>query len=65
MMAPQMRAGAFADGTSVQRAVDKGLSPADYLHRNDAYSLFKVLDDLIMTGPTNTNVNDLILVLVE
>ncbi|EPC00640.1 TtuD3 hydroxypyruvate reductase [Litchfieldella anticariensis FP35 = DSM 16096] len=40
------------------------LSPADYLARNDAYSFFAELDDLIVTGPTRTNVNDFRAILV-
>jgi hydroxypyruvate reductase len=36
-----------------------------YLARNDAYHFFQQLGDLIITGPTRTNVNDLILVLVQ
>ena len=61
---PTDAAGAFADGTTVTRAVEAGLSPTEYLQRNDAYNFFKAIDDLIMTGPTNTNVNDLSLILV-
>jgi glycerate 2-kinase len=62
---PTDAAGAFADGSTVSRATAKGLDPADHLRRNDAYPFFAALDDLIFTGPTNTNVNDLTLVLVE
>ena len=61
---PTDAAGAFADGGTVQRAAALGLSAADHLARNDAYPFFADLDDLITTGPTRTNVNDLITVLV-
>ena len=61
---PTDAAGAFADGTTVRRAVEAGLNPTEYLQRNDAYHFFKTTNDLIMTGPTNTNVNDLSLILV-
>jgi glycerate 2-kinase len=61
---PTDAAGAFADGGTVQRAAALGLSAADHLARNDAYPFFADLDDLITTGPTRTNVNDLIIVLV-
>ena len=61
---PTDAAGAFADGTTIRRATDMGLDAVDYLARNDAYHFFEQLDDLIMTGPTRTNVNDLTLVLV-
>jgi glycerate 2-kinase len=61
---PTDAAGAFADGTSINRAVHLGLDAKTYLGRNDAYHFFRQLDDLIVTGPTKTNVNDLILVFV-
>ena len=61
---PTDAAGAFADGTTVQRAAALGLDAVDYLARNDSYHFFQQLDDLIITGPTQTNVNDLALVLV-
>ncbi|MDR5903833.1 glycerate kinase [Franzmannia qiaohouensis] len=46
------------------RARAARLSVADHLARNDAYSFFAALDDLIITGPTRTNVNDLRAILV-
>jgi hydroxypyruvate reductase len=61
---PTDAAGAFVDGETVKRARALGLEAMVYLNRNDAYNFFKRLDDLIMTGPTNTNVNDLIFILV-
>ena len=51
-------AGALADGFSLERALEKGLDPETYLKRNDSYHFFKALDDLIVTGPTGTNVMD-------
>jgi glycerate 2-kinase len=60
---PTDAAGAFADGSTVSRAQKLGLNAVDYLQRNDAYHFFAALDDLIMTGPTKTNVNDLIIIL--
>ncbi len=57
---PTDAAGAVVTGKSAQRAESLGLEAADYLSRNDAYSFFQALDDLIKTGPTGTNVNDLI-----
>jgi glycerate 2-kinase len=56
---PTDATGAIADGTTVARARERGLDPAPYLARNDAYHFFEALGDLIKTGPTNTNVNDL------
>ncbi|MGE5262334.1 MAG: glycerate kinase type-2 family protein [Acidobacteriota bacterium] len=61
---PTDAAGAIADGSTLKRAAEKGLDARLFLARNDAYHLFEPLGDLIMTGPTNTNVNDVMLVLV-
>jgi hydroxypyruvate reductase len=61
---PTDAAGAIADGTSVARALKKSLDPKDYLQRNDSYSFFQKLDDLVITGPTRTNVMDLYMLLV-
>ena len=58
---PTDAAGAVVTGESARRAEMLGLNAADYLSRNDAYSFFEELGDLIRTGPTGTNVNDLIL----
>lgn len=60
---PTDAAGAFADGATISRALALGMDAVNYLNRNDAYNFFRELDDLIMTGPTQTNVNDLILIL--
>jgi len=56
-------AGAIADGTTVRRGLKRGLSPEKYLAKNDSYSYFRKLGDLIRTGPTGTNVNDITIVL--
>jgi len=58
-------AGAFADGTTVSRARTLGLDPAEALARHAAYPFFERLGDLVVTGPTRTNVMDLHLLLVE
>jgi glycerate 2-kinase len=60
---PTDAAGAFADGTTLTRAAALGLDPRAHLARNDAYPFFQALGDLLVTGPTRTNVNDLMLVL--
>lgn len=57
---PTDAAGAVVTGESAQRAEVLGSSAADSLSRNDAYPFFDALGDLIKTGPTGTNVNDLI-----
>jgi hydroxypyruvate reductase len=59
---PTDAAGAFADGATISRAQALGLDSVKYLQHNDAYNFFAPLNDLIMTGPTNTNVNDLIFI---
>ncbi len=62
---PTDAAGAIVDGTTVRRALERGLSPLVFLQENDSYTFFKALGDLIVTGPTNTNVNDLVFIFVE
>lgn len=57
---PTDAAGAVVTGESAQRAASRGLRAADHLSHNDAYPFFEALSDLIKTGPTGTNVNDLI-----
>jgi len=57
-------AGAIADGNTIQRAKKKGLKPEAYLGNNDSYNFFKKLDDLLITGPTGTNVMDIQLILI-
>lgn len=62
---PTDAAGAVADGTTIQRARADGLDPNDALARSDSYAFFKSLDDLIVTGPTGTNVMDIQVVLIS
>jgi len=61
---PTPAAGAFADGHTVARAQALGLAPDTCLRRNDAYHFFHALDDLLITGPTGTNVMDMHILLV-
>lgn len=61
---PTDAAGAVADGFTVSRAESLGLDPERYLRENDSYHFFQKLDDLLITGPTFTNVMDLRLVMV-
>ena len=51
-------AGAFITPDSLRRAKQQGINAAALLADNDAYTFFEQLDDLIVTGPTRTNVND-------
>ena len=57
-------AGALIRSECWQRAKALTLSAQDYLARNDAYSFFDALDDLVVTGPTRTNVNDFRAILI-
>jgi len=56
-------AGAIADETTIQRARNLNLDAEQYLARSDSYSFFEQLNDVIVTGPTGTNVRDLRIVL--
>ena len=56
-------AGAIADQTTLQRARAQNLDADQYLARSDSYTFFEQLNDLIVTGPTGTNVRDLRIVL--
>ncbi len=58
-------AGALIDPHSLSRARAAGLDPAAHLADNDAYSLFAATGDLVVTGPTLTNVNDFRAILIE
>ena len=61
---PTDAAGAIVDAGTRQRAADAGLDAADHLARNDSHPLLAASGDLIVTGPTGTNVGDLALILV-
>jgi glycerate-2-kinase len=62
---PTDAAGAFADENTVSRAKALGLSAEKHLNENNAYPFFKALDDLLITGPTRTNVMDMQILLVS
>jgi hydroxypyruvate reductase len=57
-------AGAILGPDSLARARAQGLDARRILAENDAYGFFAALDDLIVTGPTRTNVNDFRAILV-
>ena len=61
---PTEAAGAIADTNTFKRAESMVLNPMNFLSNNDSYHFFKQLDDLLITGPTNTNVMDLRIILV-
>jgi glycerate 2-kinase len=58
-------AGAFADGGTLTRAHGLGLDPASFLANNNSANFFAPLGDLLMSGPTFTNVNDFRAILVD
>ena len=61
---PTDAAGAIADPSTIDRAATLNLNAHGYLTRNDSYNFFKPLGDLLITGPTGTNVMDVRLILV-
>ncbi|MBW2709603.1 MAG: glycerate kinase [Deltaproteobacteria bacterium] len=62
---PTDAAGAIVDPYTAERGRSAGLSAADFLNDNDAYHFFEKTEDLLMTGPTNTNVMDVRLLLIR
>lgn len=58
-------AGAIVDPSSKSRAEGLGLNPAKFLQDNDSTGFFAKLGDLVVTGPTRTNVNDFRVILVD
>ena len=61
---PTVAAGAFASSETLARAAALGMAPHEYLDRNDSFSFFEKLGDLLITGPTNTNVMDVRIMLL-
>jgi glycerate-2-kinase len=64
MDGPTRAAGAVADGSTVERGLRRGLDANTYLRENNSHEFFKQLKDLIVTGPTGTNVNDIVVAIV-
>jgi glycerate-2-kinase len=62
---PTDAAGAFADGGSVARGAARNADARSALAGNDAHAFFAAEGSLLHTGPTDTNVNDLVLVWLE
>jgi hydroxypyruvate reductase len=58
-------AGAIVVEDTLERARELGLDPAEYLRTNNAYPFFAALGDLVVTGPTRTNVNDFRVILIN
>jgi glycerate-2-kinase len=61
---PTDAAGAWLDQKTIEESQRRGLDPADYLRRNDAFHFFEPLGALLRTGPTHTNVCDVRVVVV-
>ncbi|MGB9683543.1 MAG: glycerate kinase type-2 family protein [Candidatus Bathyarchaeales archaeon] len=61
---PTDAAGAVADGKTIAKAEAAGLKAEEFLVDNNSYSFFSRLGDLIFTGPTGTNVNDVSIIIV-
>ncbi len=58
-------AGAIVDPYTVKRGREKGMSAIDYLRNNDSYNFLKETGDLLITGPTRTNVMDIHIILIR
>jgi len=61
---PTDAAGGIVDGQSAQKIRQAGHSPEELLENNDSYTALKIANDLLITGPTGTNVNDIVILLV-
>lgn len=61
----ESNAGAFCDGTTIRRLRAANLDPKKLLDGNDSYSAFAAMDDLFVTGPSGTNVNDFRAILIR
>jgi hydroxypyruvate reductase len=62
---PTDAAGAIVDPLTIQRGLDAGLNAIEFLANNDSYHFFEKTNDLVKTGPTNTNVMDVRFILVR
>jgi len=62
---PTSAAGAIVDSHTVQRGIQAGVKAAEYLRNNDSFRFFEKTGELLVTGPTKTNVMDVRLVLVR
>jgi glycerate 2-kinase len=62
---PTPAAGGVVDGGTVARGRAAGLDARDHLARNDAHPFLRAVGGLLVTGPTGTNVNDVVVVLVD
>lgn len=61
----QDNAGAFIDASTIERANSLSMNPEEYLQDNKSYDFFSKLENLVVTGPTGTNVNDFRAIVIE
>jgi len=61
---PTDAAGAVVDGKTISRSEKLGLNAEEALKENDSYTFFSKINDLILTGPTGTNLNDITILIV-
>ena len=62
---PTEAAGGIVDGSTIRRGKTQGVDARYYLRRNDSYHYLQATDDLLVTGPTFTNVMDLRLFIID
>jgi glycerate 2-kinase len=62
---PTDAAGAIVDGQTIVKAKAIDINPEEYLRNNNSYNFFKKTDELVITGPTGTNVMDIQIIIVE
>ncbi len=62
---PTDAAGALVNGQTFIKAKSLGLDPRAYLNNNDSYHFFERINDLLLTGPTGTNVMDMQIIVIE
>ncbi|MBI5643699.1 MAG: glycerate kinase [Deltaproteobacteria bacterium] len=62
---PTDAAGAFADSKTLKKARQAGMDPSEFLENNDSHTFFKEVGGLFKTGPTGTNVMDVIVAIIE
>ncbi|CAG7855976.1 glycerate 2-kinase [biofilm metagenome] len=62
---PTDAAGGLVDSGTIQRMIESGINPVEWLANNDSYTALQLSHDLLMTGATGTNVADLQVLLIE
>lgn len=62
---PTDAAGAIVDDNTLNRAKMSGLNPKYFLKQNNSYRFFSILEDLVITGKTGTNVNDIAIIILS